>query len=510
MTETKQKILIVDDREDNLFALEKILSDTGAQVVKAMNGNVALKAVLNHEFALTILDVQMPEMDGYELAELIRGEKKTRHLPIIFLSAVYSDDYHVFRGYKAGAVDFITKPFNANHLLSKVRIFLQLDRQRIELLQKIELEKSKSYLENILLAMTDAVIVVSPAGAVETINQGAASLLGLDDVGDAVGKPVSTLIVGGDVASWALTHTAGKTGEAGGEETFLNREAELVTSKGELVSVLVSGSVLRSGAGKVRGSVLVARDIRDRKIAEEKLKAAMSELRRSNEELARFAYVASHDLQEPLRMVASYVQLLERRYKGRFDEDADEFINYTIEGAVWMKQMIEDLLEYSRVDTRGRPLEPTDCEAVFDRALRSLQVALEETNAEVTHDPLPTVMADKVQLARLFQNLIGNAIKFRGQSPPRVHVSVERQNREWIFSVRDNGIGIESEYLDRIFLIFQHLHARKKYPGTGGGLAISRRIVERHGGRIWAKSTPGKGSVFFFTIPVRAGEGKQG
>jgi signal transduction histidine kinase len=228
---------------------------------------------------------------------------------------------------------------------------------------------------------------------------------------------------------------------------------------------------------------------------------AERELRRSNEELERFAYVASHDLQEPLRMVASYVQLLAKRYKGKLDRDADEFIAFAVDGAVRMQLLIEDLLAVSRVGTRGAPLTPTDANAVFERAVASLRLAIDEAGASVTSDRLPVVAADAGQLEHVFLNLISNALKFRGVAPPRVRVSAEARDAQWIFRVQDNGIGIESQYFDRIFLLFQRLHGKAQYPGTGIGLAIAKKIVERHGGRIWVESEPGRGSSFLFSLP---------
>ena len=240
----------------------------------------------------------------------------------------------------------------------------------------------------------------------------------------------------------------------------------------------------------------------EHKRVEGELRHTVAELERSNAELQQFAYVASHDLQEPLRMVSSFTQLLAKRYQGKLDKDADEFIAYAVDGANRMQRLLNDLLTYSRVTTHGRPLKLTDCEAVFDQAVANLRVTIEEDGAAVTHDPLPPVKADATQLVQLFQNLVGNAIKFRSKEPPCVHVSVKQEAGEWVFSVHDNGIGIAPQYFDRIFLIFQRLHGRRAYPGTGTGLATCKRIVERHNGRIWVESELGKGSTFYFTIPM--------
>ena len=198
-----------------------------------------------------------------------------------------------------------------------------------------------------------------------------------------------------------------------------------------------------------------------------------------------------------------FVQLLAKRYKGRLDQDADDFINYAVDGVKRMRSLINDLLAYSRVGSRGREFKPVSSDVVLDHALSNLQMAIEQSGAVVTWDPLPVVTGDNSQLVQLFQNLIGNAIKFNRNGAPRIHVSADQQGSEWVFSVRDNGIGIEPEYFGRIFLIFQRLHDRKQYPGTGIGLAICKKVVERHGGEIWADSEPGTGSTFYFTLPAQ-------
>jgi signal transduction histidine kinase len=249
----------------------------------------------------------------------------------------------------------------------------------------------------------------------------------------------------------------------------------------------------------------LVRESRALRETQEQLQRSVVELTRSNNDLQQFAYVASHDLQEPLRMVGSYTQLLARRYKGKLDKDADDFIGYAVEGAERMQKLIQDLLAYSRVNTQGKKFEPTNCNRVLEEALRNLRLLIEENHAVVTHDPLPIVKGDDTQLEQLFRNLIGNAIKFRGDAPPRVHVGVRSAGREWTFSVRDNGIGVDPQFADRIFVLFQRLHTRSRYPGTGIGLAVCKRIVERHGGRIWVDSDSQEGATFLFTIPMADG-----
>lgn len=257
---------------------------------------------------------------------------------------------------------------------------------------------------------------------------------------------------------------------------------------------------------KISQVITIIRDITEQKHAEEQLNRQAKGLKRSNMELEQFAYIASHDLQEPLRMVSCYVKLLAKRFSEAKDindvtnDDINEFIFFTLDGAKRMQQLINDLLEFSRVQTHGKEFKKIDSEIIIRHAIDNLHLTMSESNATVTHDSMPVIFADKSQLVQLFQNLIGNGIKYHGEAPPRIHISAKKGKRDWIFSVSDNGIGIDPEHYERIFIIFQRLHTKDEYTGTGIGLALCRRIVERHHGKIWVESVKGKGSTFYFTI----------
>ena len=372
-------ILLVDDNPAKLLALESALAGLGQNLVKARSGEEALRALLAHDFAVILLDVNLPGMTGFELAKMLRSRPRSRHTPIIFISAVDAPETRAREGYALGAVDYIYTP-DPEVLRAKAKVF-------VELFQKTE-------------------EVTRQAAAIRRLN------------------------------------------------------AEL----------------------------------------EQRVAERTAALQRSNEALQQFVYVASHDLQEPLRTIATYVKLLARRYHDKLDGEAQEFIDFAVDGAERMQQLIQGLLAYSRVGNKELVRTATDCESVLACTLRDLRQAIQESGAEVTHDPLPTVAADAQQLGLVLQNLLGNAIKFRGGERPRVHVSAVRDGRQWRFAVRDNGIGLDPRHAERIFHIFQRLHTRQEYPGTGIGLAICKKVVERHGGRIWVESAPGQGATFFFLI----------
>jgi len=311
--------------------------------------------------------------------------------------------------------------------------------------------------------------------------------------------------IGLSEAEWAA-HKATLTAR----QPFQDFEYAYKGAHGRVLYVSVSGRPVLDEAGKFKGYRGIGKDITARKLAETNLREAhdelsrkAQELARSNEELQQFAYVASHDLQEPLRMVSSYTQLLARRYATLFDGDAREFMAFIVDGATRMKQLIEDLLAYSRVGMRGREFQLTDCGASLQSALVNLRAAIDASGTTITHDPLPSVTADGSQLAQLFQNIIGNAIKFRSAEAPCIHVRAQEQDDAWVISIKDNGVGIDPPYFERIFIMFQRLHGKGEYPGTGIGLAICKKIVDRHGGRIWVESEPGRGCTFCFALPKR-------
>jgi PAS domain S-box-containing protein len=280
-------------------------------------------------------------------------------------------------------------------------------------------------------------------------------------------------------------------------------EEKIIRLDGVGVDVEVVGSpVMDQGERAVQ---VLLRDITERKRAQAALQQTTEDLQRSNRDLEQFAYVASHDLQEPLRAVGGYVKLLEHRFPDKLDATARGYIAGAFDGATRMERLISDLLAYSRVATRGEDFLPADLEDALGQALRNLEAGIEAAQATVTHDPLPTLPVDAGQIRQLFQNLIGNALKFNGEQPPRIHIGAQRQEGRWVFSVRDNGIGIDPRYYEKIFQVFQRLHTRKDYPGTGIGLAICKKIVERHGGTIWVESQPDQGATFYFSIPEALG-----
>ena len=355
------------------------------------------------------------------------------------------------------------------------------------------LRKSEARYGNLVSLSPDA-ILVNREGAFVFANQAAAQLFGAESPAQLIGRPAVESSHPDD-----RERVAARAERAASGMTTPLEVIRLLRLDGSVVEVEVTAAAMDYDGQPA--TLVVMRDVSERREAERQIERALADLKRSNQDLEQFAYVASHDLQEPLRMVASYTQLLSHRYEGKLDDKAQKYIHYAVDGATRMQALINALLSYSRVNTQGHEPEPTDSHAALGEALRSLAATIQETHAIVTNDDLPTVRADPTQLQQVFQNLISNGIKFRGEHPAHVHVSAFEEPGVWHFTVTDNGIGIEPQHADRLFVIFQRLHTREEYPGTGIGLAICKRIVERHGGKIWLESEPGKGSTFHFTLP---------
>jgi len=364
----------------------------------------------------------------------------------------------------------------------------------------------KELLEVTLASIGDGVVATDIDGRVTFFNRVAQALSGWRGE-QALGHPVGDILRLERSSDDSVAENPAITAMRERRSVDHSSGVVLVGRDGQRTHVDVNGAPTFDPEGKLVGSVLVLHDMTERERAERQIRQRTEELARSNRDLEQFAYVASHDLQEPLRAVAGPLQLLQRRYQDQLDARADEFIGHAVDGATRMQTLIDDLLSYSRVGRFEDPTQPVSAEQALEFALKNLVVVIEETGARIEHETLPVVQAISSQLALLFQNLIGNALKFRRKErTPVIRVRAEPLDGEWRFSVADNGIGISEQYFERIFVIFQRLHTRREYPGTGLGLALCKRIVEHHGGQIWVESTPGEGTTFFFTLPRAAAD----
>jgi PAS domain S-box-containing protein len=361
-----------------------------------------------------------------------------------------------------------------------------------------ESKESEARYRGLLEAAPDAMVVVNQAGEIVLLNLQAETQFGYRR-DELLGQKVKNIIPEG-FAERIIADGTRSAAEALAQQIGAGIELVGRRKDGSEFPIEIMLSPLESAEGTLVTAAI--RDITERKESDEHLAKTVEELKRSNDDLQQFAYVSSHDLQEPLRMVSSYTQLLAKRYKGRLDSDADEFITFAVDGCNRMQGLIQDLLAYSRAGTNERKLREVPSENALQKALINLRAAIKQSGAVVTHDALPAVTTDETQLTQVFQNLVGNAIKYRRAEEPRVHVSAARNDcNEWTFSVRDNGLGIDSQYFERIFVLFQRLHGRDEFEGTGIGLAVCKRIVERMGGKIWVESQPEKGSTFYFALP---------
>ena len=508
----RMKILLVDDNPENLISLEGALDGLGQSLVLARSGMEALRYLLEDDFAAILLDVKMPDMDGFQTAELIRARKRSRHTPILFLTG-YKNDEHLFRGYDLGAVDFLFKPIVPEILRSKVGVFVELSRNTTLLRRQTDvLGKAEQKFRSLLEAAPDAMIISADDGRISLVNSQVEVVFGFRRE-ELMGENVRRL-----VPDWS-SHAAGSADTdiwQGQMELWARRKS------GHQFPVEISLSPLQTEEGLLVTTAI--RDITQRRRAEDSIRElnltleqrvadrtqellrSNEALRQSNDDLNQFAYAASHDLQEPLRMVSLYSQMLQRKYGNKLDAEADEFISYIVGGAKRMEQLLRDLLTYSQTGASSEgPIHPVDCAAAIQKVMLNLQASIEQNRATITWDALPIVHAHEIRMVQLLQNLVGNAIKYRSTEPPKIHLSAEQREAVWVFSVSDNGIGIDPEHAQEVFRIFRRLHGQS-YPGTGIGLAICQRIVESYGGRIWVESSVGRGSRFCFTFPQSAVE----
>ena len=467
--------------------------------------------VVNPSGDIVLLNVQAEKQFGYRRDELV-GQKVKNIIPEGFAERLVADGLRSAEDALAQqigtGIELIALRKNGTEFPIEIMLSPLDSAEGILVTAAIrdisvrkEAEKHLARMEGryrgLLEAAPDAMVVVNQKGDIVLLNVQAEKQFGYHR-DELVGQRMKNIIPAG-FAERLIADALRSTEDALAQQIGTGIEITGRRKDGTEFPIEIMLSPLESAEGVLVTAAI--RDITTRKVAEAHLLYKVEELNRSNEELGQFAYIASHDLQEPLRMVASYTQLLARRYKGRLDSDADEFITFAVDGANRMQRLIQDLLAYSRVGTKGKELRETSSEEALQRAILNLRGAIADSGAMVTHDPLPPVLADETQLVQLFQNLIGNAIKYQNPGVPRIHISaIKNGGGKWTFSVRDNGLGIDPQYFERIFVMFQRLHKREEFAGTGIGLAICKKIVERHGGEISVQSQPGKGSTFSFAL----------
>ncbi|NJO76289.1 MAG: response regulator [Leptolyngbyaceae cyanobacterium RM1_406_9] len=527
-------VLVIDDDKLTRLELRLAMTQAGYRVAEATDGRKGLAVFEQTRPAIVLLDALMPVMDGFDCCRQLRAMPEVEDIPILMITSLENQE-SVDYAFEVGATDYITKPIHWAVLRQRVRRLIEahqntqeLKRQslRSQLFADITVKIRQSlHLSQILqttvtevqkILQADRVLIYklerqSSRAITEALGAGCESVLAQTLYPRPLSEEFQQRYQQGQF--WAIDDAEKDNMPPELAEWFqqFQIKAKLVVPillKNELWGLLV---VHQCTSPRVWSSfeIELLQQLSDQvgiALAQARLLEQEShqsqELVRSNAELEQFAYVASHDLQEPLRMVASYVQLLERRYQDQLDQNARDFIAYAVDGTIRMQELIQALLSYSRIGTRGKEFHQADCQSALARALENLRLAIAESEAVITHDPLPELMADSIQLTQLFQNLLSNAIKFRSDRPPVIHIGAVQKDESWLFSVQDNGIGMETRHGDRIFAIFQRLHSRAKYLGSGIGLAISKKIVERHGGQIWVESIPGEGTTFYFTLPL--------
>jgi PAS domain S-box-containing protein len=478
--------------------------------------------VVNQGGEIVLLNAQAEKQFGYRRDELV-GQKVKNIIPEGFAERLIADDLRsaadalaqqigtgieLLGRRKDGSefpIEIMLSPLESSEgilVTAAIRDITERKAAEKGLIQMTrELSLKHQLLASVVEGTTDPIYVRDLEHRFTLANTACSRLFGRS-VNEVLGMSMRELLP--NDSYYAVVQSDQEVVRAGATRTI----EEVAEIDGISRTFLTTKGPYRDADQKTIGTIGIARDITERKKSEKYLVKTVADLKRSNDELQQFGYVASHDLQEPLRMVASYTQLLAKRYQGKLDSDADEFIAYAVDGCNRMQGLIQDLLAYSRSATNGKALREISGENSLKEALTNLRATIQESGAVVTHDALPSITTDSTQLTQVFQNLVGNAIKYRGSEVPHVHVSVTKNGgNEWIFSVRDNGLGIDPQYFERIFVLFQRLHGREEFEGTGIGLAICKKIVERLGGRIWVESQPEKGSTFFFALPE--GDGKR-
>ncbi len=499
------KLLLVDDDRDNLLALQAVLDPLKQELMLAPSGIDALRLCLDHDFAAILLDVRMPDMDGFETAEMIRTRKRSRHTPILFLTG-YRSDEQLFRGYDLGAVDFLFKPIVPEILQSKVAVFVELSHSEQRLRQQTEtLARAEQKFRAVLEAAPDAMVITGEDGTIHLANSRTDFLFGYPRE-HLIGLKITSLIPewkpagyeAADFSSAAVPVETRLTASGRGGSTF---PVEITRSPLESEDGLLITTAIRDATEQVQAEERVRRINLEleRRVAER-----TADLTRSNEALRQFAWAASHDLQEPTRMVLTYAQWVAKTAASKLDAQELEMLNCVHENGLRLQTLLSALRQYIYISESGdEQWKAVDCNTAVRTALSNLEGLIADSGASVILETLPTIESIEILIVQLFQNLISNAIKYRSAEPPRVRISAEARGDGWQFSIEDNGVGIEPEYLQYIFGVFKRLHGRQ-YSGTGIGLAICKSAVDRLGGSIWVESMPGQGSVFRFALPEKS------
>jgi len=508
------EVMVMSETRDMTIrkAAEEHLSQMESRYRGLLEAAPDAMVVVNQDGEIVLLNVQAEKQFGYKRDELL-GQQVKNIIPDGFAERLIADGtrtaaealaQQIGTGIELAGrrkdgsefpIEIMLSPLeNLEGILVTAAIRDITERKRVEETLRQSEERSRLIVSN---AKDYAILMLDPDGNIVNWNEGAERMKGYR-AEEIIGQHFSRFYSAEDISNGIPALELGEAARVGRCEN----EGWRLRKDGSRLFASVAITALRDEKGMLRGFGKITRDITERKKSEEHLVKTMQELRQSNDELQQFAYVASHDLQEPLRMVASYTQLLAKRYRGQLDADADEFIDFAVDGCNRMQGLIQDLLAYSRSGSSSKAVRKISSESALSEALRNLHATIEESGAIVTHDALPSIITDDTQLALVFQNLVGNGIKYRGVEVPRVHITATKNGgKEWIFSVRDNGLGIEPQYFERIFILFQRLHGRQEFKGTGIGLAICKKIVERLGGRIWVESQPEEGSTFYFSLP---------